>query len=324
MSDATFSTIALKTDAKVTGSSPSFKIRRGSAESTQKGGTGRFALATIFAHREPCLESFRVVIGLREDNRRVSSHPALGTLGMHHICLCIWMYHFDDEPFIHPLHSVRFDPDRPYELPIESLLALRHRDSSKGKDPSPQRFGPSRRASPALQYSPLSPVSQLGSPPSFSKMVPPTQDLEGARPLKSWELIPPSEGWMCEVDEAEGKEVSGGISARVDEAKGIEEEDKKDEEGKEEDPEEDPSEEEMPAIPRAMDMDADKGYLQYLEELRRHPEYSPVHSSQAFAQNRSDDAQSPPFDARSHPSFDLSSILAASSWSKSVECLTSC
>ncbi|MED6151432.1 hypothetical protein PIB30_082427, partial [Stylosanthes scabra] len=36
-------------------------------------------------------------------------------------------YHFDDEPFIHPLHSVRFHPDRPYELPIESLLALRRR-----------------------------------------------------------------------------------------------------------------------------------------------------------------------------------------------------
>ncbi|MED6127991.1 hypothetical protein PIB30_093348, partial [Stylosanthes scabra] len=37
-------------------------------------------------------------------------------------------YHFDDEPFIHPLHSIRFDPYRPYELPVESLLALRRRD----------------------------------------------------------------------------------------------------------------------------------------------------------------------------------------------------
>ncbi|MED6174081.1 hypothetical protein PIB30_065448, partial [Stylosanthes scabra] len=26
-------------------------------------------------------------------------------------------YHFDNEPFIHPLHSIRFDPDRPYEIP---------------------------------------------------------------------------------------------------------------------------------------------------------------------------------------------------------------
>ncbi|MED6136998.1 hypothetical protein PIB30_060927 [Stylosanthes scabra] len=54
-------------------------------------------------------------------------------------------YHFDDEPFIHPLHNVRFDPNRPYELLIELLLALRRRDPSRGRDPSPQRSGPSRR-----------------------------------------------------------------------------------------------------------------------------------------------------------------------------------
>ncbi|MED6151290.1 hypothetical protein PIB30_081094 [Stylosanthes scabra] len=65
---------------------------------------------------------------------------------------------------------------------------------------------------------------------------------------------------MCVGDEVEGKEVSVGIPARVDEAKGIEEEDKNKEE-EEEDPEEDPSEEEMPAIPRAVDMDADEDYL---------------------------------------------------------------
>ncbi|MED6139718.1 hypothetical protein PIB30_086423 [Stylosanthes scabra] len=76
-------------------------------------------------------------------------------------------YYFDDEPFIHPLHSVRSDPDCPYELPIESLLALRRRDPSRGRDPSPQRSGPSRRVSLTPQYSPLSPVSRLGSPPSL-------------------------------------------------------------------------------------------------------------------------------------------------------------
>ncbi|MED6198243.1 hypothetical protein PIB30_064298 [Stylosanthes scabra] len=32
-------------------------------------------------------------------------------------------YHFDDESFLHPLHSVRFDPDHPYEIPIEALMA---------------------------------------------------------------------------------------------------------------------------------------------------------------------------------------------------------
>ncbi|MED6126211.1 hypothetical protein PIB30_076136 [Stylosanthes scabra] len=46
-------------------------------------------------------------------------------------------YHSDDEPFIHLLHSVRFNPDRPYELPIEQLWALFRRVS--------------RRSSPAFE-----------------------------------------------------------------------------------------------------------------------------------------------------------------------------
>ncbi|MED6192664.1 hypothetical protein PIB30_012268 [Stylosanthes scabra] len=137
-------------------------------------------------------------------------------------------YHFDDEPFIHPLHRVRFDPDRLYELPVESLLALRRRDPSKKKNPSPQ-----------------------GS------------------------------GWMCEGDDVEGKKVSEEVPERVGDAK--------DEGEKEEDPEEDAPEEEMPAIPRALDVDADEVYLHYLEELRRHSEYSPIHSSQTFAEHPFDD-----------------------------------
>ncbi|MED6200744.1 hypothetical protein PIB30_088260, partial [Stylosanthes scabra] len=184
--------------AKVTGSSPSFKIRKGSAESTQKGGICRFGVATTFARREPCLDSFRVVVGLREDSRHMGSgviyyeiekrekyedfdERADSDLAIVKMC----RYHFDDEPFIHPLHSVRFDPDHPYKLPIESLLALRRRDPSRGKDPSLQGSGPSRRASPTPQFSPLSPVSRLGSPPSLSKMIPLTQGLEEERALKS-------------------------------------------------------------------------------------------------------------------------------------------
>ncbi|MED6225584.1 hypothetical protein PIB30_094979 [Stylosanthes scabra] len=58
------STIASKTDAKVTGSSSSFKIRKGSAKSTQKGGTGRFSAAATFARREPCLDSFLIGSGI--------------------------------------------------------------------------------------------------------------------------------------------------------------------------------------------------------------------------------------------------------------------
>ncbi|MED6212195.1 hypothetical protein PIB30_080880 [Stylosanthes scabra] len=291
-------------DAQVTGSSPSFKIHRGSVESTQNGGTSRFGVAAIFARREPYLDLFRVVVGLREDNRHMGSgviyyeiekgekyedsdERAYADLAI----VKTRTYHFDYEPFINP-----------YELPIESLLALRHGDPSRGKDPSPRRSGPSRRASPTPQYSPLSPVSRLGSPPSLSKIIPLTQGLEGERPLKIWELIPPSEGWMCDGDEVEGKGVSGGIPARVDEAKGIGEEDKNEEEEEEEE------EEKMSAAPRAMDVDTDEDYLQYLEELCRHPEYSRFHSSQAFAQNPFDDPRSPSSDARSQPRFDLSGI----------------
>ncbi|MED6124219.1 hypothetical protein PIB30_057021 [Stylosanthes scabra] len=65
--------------------------------------------------------------------------------------------------------------------------------------------------------------------------VPPTQGQEGGRLLKSWELVPPSEGWMCEGDEVGDKEAIEDIPARVDYVKGIEVEGK-DEEEEEEDP----------------------------------------------------------------------------------------
>ncbi|MED6125561.1 hypothetical protein PIB30_069632, partial [Stylosanthes scabra] len=62
----------------------------------------------------------------------------------------------------------------------------------------------------------------------------------------------------------------------------------------------------MSAIPRPLDVDAEEDYLQYSEELQRHPEYSPVHRSQAFAQHHHDDAQSPSSDAYSQSNSRLS------------------
>ncbi|MED6172321.1 hypothetical protein PIB30_049047 [Stylosanthes scabra] len=116
-------------------------------------------------------------------------------------------YHFDDEPFIHPLHSVHFDPDRPYELPVESLLALRRRDPSKKKGSSRQESGPSRQASP-------------------------TPQTRRGKTAQEWELIPPSKVWMYEGDDVEGKEAGEEVPERVRDANWIEEEE-------EEDPEED-------------------------------------------------------------------------------------
>ncbi|MED6125629.1 hypothetical protein PIB30_070430, partial [Stylosanthes scabra] len=51
-----------ETGAKVAGSSPVFKIRRGSTESTQKGGTNCFGVAATFTRKEPCSDLFRVVV----------------------------------------------------------------------------------------------------------------------------------------------------------------------------------------------------------------------------------------------------------------------
>ncbi|MED6165122.1 hypothetical protein PIB30_096596 [Stylosanthes scabra] len=120
-------------------------------------------------------------------------------------------YHFDDEPFIHSLHSIRFDLDRPYELLVESLLALRCRGPSEKKDPSPQEFGSSRRAIPTPQYSPLVPLSDMDLHPRLLRLFPllkVNRFNKGARPVKSWELIPPSKGWMCEGNDVEGKRVT--------------------------------------------------------------------------------------------------------------------
>ncbi|MED6200151.1 hypothetical protein PIB30_082392, partial [Stylosanthes scabra] len=101
-------------------------------------------------------------------------------------------------------------------------------------------------------------------------MVTPTQGQVRARQLKSWELILPSEGWKCEGDDVESNKASKEVPERVGNAKEIEEEDK-DEGEEEEDPKEEASEEDMPVVPRPMDVDADEDYLQYLEEVRRHP-----------------------------------------------------
>ncbi|MED6197129.1 hypothetical protein PIB30_053798 [Stylosanthes scabra] len=68
-------------------------------------------------------------------------------------------YHFDNESFVHPLHSVRFDPDRPYEIPIEALMADKIASASKSEESSAERRRSSRRPSP--RYSPRTmPVPQ--------------------------------------------------------------------------------------------------------------------------------------------------------------------
>ncbi|MED6211978.1 hypothetical protein PIB30_078687 [Stylosanthes scabra] len=121
-------------------------------------------------------------------------------------------YHFDNEYFVHPLHSIRFDLDRPYEVPIEALMADQPLSSSdKGRTSARGSHRP-RRSSPTPHYSPrmssstrrvVSPSPIVAS--SFLRHKVASTEL---RPLKSWELIPLSEGWMCDGDEEE-KEIEG-------------------------------------------------------------------------------------------------------------------
>ncbi|MED6152901.1 hypothetical protein PIB30_096386 [Stylosanthes scabra] len=138
-------------------------------------------------------------------------------------------YHFDDESFVHPLHSVRFDLDRPYEIPIEPLLADHLHSSSISPSPAVASSSLRRRVAGKTLRLP-----------------------------KSWELIPPSKGWMCERDD-EDKEI-GGIKPSIEKEEASDkEEDEEDSEEEEEDPEE-----EVPGSPLPMDVDADEDYLQYL------------------------------------------------------------
>ncbi|MED6201080.1 hypothetical protein PIB30_091458 [Stylosanthes scabra] len=118
-------------------------------------------------------------------------------------------YHFDSESFVHPLPSVRFDPDRPYEIPIEALMANNILSSSKDEKSSTRRSRSSRRRT--THYSPRRlPVAQCECSTSSVKD---TRSFccgatsSSLRKPRSWELIPQFEGWMCDADDE--KEIGG-------------------------------------------------------------------------------------------------------------------
>ncbi|MED6219730.1 hypothetical protein PIB30_038467 [Stylosanthes scabra] len=161
-------------------------------------------------------------------------------------------YHFDDEYFVHPLHSLRFDLDRSYEILIEALMADQLLSSSKDEKSSIRRSRSSRR--PAPQYSPkgMSSTQRVRSSWSTEGVSSFRRRMDGSslRMPRSWELIPPSEGWICEGDNEKG---IGGIEPSV-----------KKEESSGEDPEEEAEdpEEEIPASSSLpMDIDAIEDYL---------------------------------------------------------------
>ncbi|MED6121010.1 hypothetical protein PIB30_025963 [Stylosanthes scabra] len=185
-------------------------------------------------------------------------------------------YHFGDESFVHPLHSVRFDPDRPYEIPIEALMADKILSASKDEKSSAERSRSSRRPSP--HYSPRTmPVAQCERSTSSVKG---TRSFRrgtassSVRKPRSWELILPSEGWMCDVDDE--KEIGG-----------------MDPSEKEESSEEDPEMEEE--VPEEV-------------ELGRAPEPSPLRSSQASVPDEPVEAADRQSVSRDGSSYNLSGV----------------
>ncbi|MED6219232.1 hypothetical protein PIB30_033938 [Stylosanthes scabra] len=213
-------------------------------------------------------------------------------------------YRFDNESFVHPLHSVRFDPDRPYEIPIEALRADKIASTSKSEESSAERRCSSRHHSP--RYSPRTmPVAQRERSTSSVKG---TRSFRrgtasgSVRKPRSWELIPPSEGWMCDADDE--KEIGG--MDRSDKGESSEE----DPEMEEEYPEEAGNpEDRVPATPfLPMDIDVEEDFQRYVEELGCAPEPSPLRSSQTSVPDEPVEAADRQFASRDGPSYDASGV----------------
>ncbi|MED6114768.1 hypothetical protein PIB30_083683 [Stylosanthes scabra] len=191
-------------------------------------------------------------------------------------------YHFDNKSFVHPLHSVRFYPDRPYEVPIEALIANQPLSSSDKGRTSARGSYRSRRSSLTPHYSPRmsSPTRLVVSPSPTAASSSLRRRVAGKelRPPKSWELISPFEGWMCDGDEEE-KEIGWTEPSAEKEEASKENEEKEDleEDPEEDEEEEDPKEEVLASSSLPMDVDANEDYLQYFEVLQHSLEYSSIH-----------------------------------------------
>ncbi|MED6194731.1 hypothetical protein PIB30_031264 [Stylosanthes scabra] len=212
-------------------------------------------------------------------------------------------YHFDDKSFVHPLHSVRFDPDRPYEIPIEAQ-ADKILSYSKDEKSSTERPRSSRHPTP--HYSPRS--MQVVQCERSTSSVKGTRSFRcgttssSIRKPRSWKFIAPSEGWMCDADDE--KDIGG-----MEPSFKNEEPSEEDPEEEEEPEEEDNPEDGIPATPSLpMDIDAEEGYQRYIEELGRAPEPSPLRSSQASVPDEPVEAADRQSVNRDGSSYNLSGV----------------
>ncbi|MED6199710.1 hypothetical protein PIB30_078506, partial [Stylosanthes scabra] len=218
-------------------------------------------------------------------------------------------YHFDDESFVNPLHSVRFDPDHPYEIPIDALMADKILSSSKDEKSSTRRSRSSGR--PTAQYSPrgMSSTQRERSTSSAKRTSSFHRHMASSslRLPRSWELIPPSEGWMCDTDNE--KEIVG-MEPSVKKKKSSEEDLEEEEDSEEE---EDPEDEVPASCSLPMDIDADEDYLHFIEELGHRLEPSPLHSSQASVPASPEEASDRQSDGHNNLSYDLFGVWRAPS-----------
>ncbi|MED6133142.1 hypothetical protein PIB30_025777 [Stylosanthes scabra] len=198
-------------------------------------------------------------------------------------------YHFDNEPFVHPLHSVWFDPDRPYEIPVEVLMADKILSASKDEKSSTERSRSSRR--PLPHYSPRTiPVAQRERS---------TSSINGTRSFRR--------------GTASSSEIGGIDSSEKEESS------EEDPEIEEEDPEEvgNPKDR-VPATPSLpMDINAEGDFQRYVEELGCALEPFPLRSSQASVPEEPVEAADRHSASRDGSSHDLSGVWQSQSSSPS-------
>ncbi|MED6158866.1 hypothetical protein PIB30_036946 [Stylosanthes scabra] len=222
-------------------------------------------------------------------------------------------YHFDDESFVHPLHSVRFDLDCPYEFPIEALMADKILSASKSEKSFAERLRSSRRPSPhySLRTMPVAQRERSTSSIKGTRSFRRSTASSSVRKPRSWELIPPSEGWMCDADDE--KEIGGMDPSEKGESS------EEDPEMEEEDPDEACNpEDRVPATPSLpMDIEAEEDFQRYVEELGRAPEPSPLRSSQASVSDEPVGAADRQSASRGSSSYDLSGVWQSQSSSSS-------
>ncbi|MED6115072.1 hypothetical protein PIB30_086659 [Stylosanthes scabra] len=210
----------------------------------------------------------------------------LGTFKIRH-------YHFDDESFVHPLHCVQFDPDRPYEIPIEALIADKILSASKDETSSTRRPRSSRRPTPHYSLRIMLVAQRERS----------TSSVKGTGSF--------SRGWMCDADDE--KEIGEMDPSEKEESS------EEDPEMEEENPEEACNpEDRVPATPSLpMDIDAEEDFQRYIEELGRAPELSPLRSSQAFVPDEPVVAADRPSVSRDGSSYNMSGVWQSQSSSPS-------